>query len=83
MATQTARTGASVFVGANSVVVQGQATRPSGTVHVVDEAWRPLCGAQRVRFMFPGADPRDVSSCPECSAALNSARKKSGEESVA
>jgi hypothetical protein len=79
---QAASPAAATFVGADSVVVQGTATRPAGTVHVVDDGWRPLCGAPRVRFMFPAEDPA-TASCADCAAVADRRGKSGRRESVA
>lgn len=41
---------------------------PAGTLHLV-RGWEPLCGADRVRFLFPGRAPVAEETCPECVAA--------------
>lgn len=68
MATSGSKTAATGerYVGSDGVAVHGHAARPTGVVHVVDSAWRPECGAARVRFVFPGADTATVISCPAC-----------------
>ena len=38
---------------------------PAGTLHLV-RGWDPLCGADRVRFVFPGRAPVADETCPEC-----------------
>lgn len=37
---------------------------PAGTLHLVD-GWEPLCGGERVRFVFPGRQAAD-DTCPAC-----------------
>lgn len=44
--------------------VRGTAA-PAGTLHLV-RGWEPLCGADRVRFVFPGRAPVADQTCPEC-----------------
>jgi hypothetical protein len=58
------------YVGSDGVVVHGHAARPTGVVHIVDAGWRPECGADRVRFVFPGADAATVISCPTCATKV-------------
>jgi hypothetical protein len=38
---------------------------PAGTLHLV-EGWEPLCGGERVRFVFPGWDTPGDRTCPAC-----------------
>jgi hypothetical protein len=38
---------------------------PSGTLHLVD-GWEPLCGGERVRFVFPGRRSAGDDTCPAC-----------------
>ena len=38
---------------------------PSGTLHLVD-GWAPLCGGERVRFVFPGRQAAGDLTCPAC-----------------
>jgi len=38
---------------------------PAGTLHLV-EGWEPLCGGERVRFVFPGRHADAPETCPEC-----------------
>lgn len=44
--------------------VHGSAA-PAGPLHLVD-GWEPLCGAERVRFVFPGRAPEGDDTCPAC-----------------
>ena len=37
---------------------------PAGTTHLV-EGWQPVCGGDRVRFVFPGR-LLDAATCPDC-----------------
>jgi len=77
MATTTKKLPASnVVVGSDGVGAgPGGTAVPAGAVHAV-AGWQPLCGADRVRFVFPGRDPKTAqSSCPECAAALAPARR--------
>lgn len=66
-----ARTGIADFeVGSLSLVPAGRdgGAEPGGTLHLVD-GWEPLCGGQRVRFVFPGRVVEADKACPECTAA--------------
>ena len=38
---------------------------PAGTLHLVD-GWEPLCGGDRVRFVFPGRQVAGDRTCPAC-----------------
>src|SRR3954447_4463315 len=38
---------------------------PAGTLHLVD-GWEPLCGGERVRFVFPGRQATGDDTCPAC-----------------
>src|SRR3954454_20807118 len=38
---------------------------PAGTLHLVD-GWDPLCGGERVRFVFPGRQAPGDDTCPAC-----------------
>jgi hypothetical protein len=60
-----------LVVGSDLVTLgRGGSTAPAGTVHVVD-GWVPVCGGDRVRFVFPGRDPETVEpTCADCSAAV-------------
>jgi hypothetical protein len=42
--------------------------QPAGTLHLV-HGWEPLCGAERVRFVFPGRPVDPSAACPQCAAA--------------
>ena len=68
-----------LIVGADAVLPgPGGTTDPGGTVHVV-HGWLPLCGGDRVRFVFPGRDPQSVKpTCADCSAALASGQSTGG-----
>jgi hypothetical protein len=48
--------------------VQGPAA-PAGTAHLVD-GWQPICGGDRVRFVFPGRDVDLGTICPDCTQAV-------------
>jgi hypothetical protein len=56
-------------VGANGLVQRpGERTAPAGVTHLVD-GWQPLCGAGRVRFVFPGRSVDAVTEvCDDCRA---------------
>src|SRR3954471_17161364 len=41
---------------------------PAGTLHLVD-GWEPLCGGERVRFVFPGRQAPGDTPCPPCARA--------------
>jgi hypothetical protein len=42
---------------------------PAGTAHLV-EGWEPVCGGERVRFVFPGREVDPATTCPECTQAV-------------
>jgi hypothetical protein len=42
---------------------------PAGTTHFVD-GWEPVCGSDRVRFVFPGRGVELGATCPECVQAV-------------
>jgi hypothetical protein len=70
MATRT-RSTATLELGSISVAsggARGEAA-PSGTVHLVD-GWQPLCGGERVRFVFPGRTLDTDADCPACAAKV-------------
>lgn len=62
---------ATLHVGSRAVVsggARGEAA-PSGTVHLVD-GWEPVCGGERVRFVFPGRTLDASAGCPACAKAV-------------
>ena len=56
-------------VGSASIApaTRGQAA-PAGTLHLV-KGWQPVCGGDRVRFVFPGRDAGTDATCPACTRA--------------
>lgn len=58
-------------VGSVSIVAGGArgSAAPAGTLHLV-HGWEPLCGGERVRFVFPGRGVDASEACPECAAAV-------------
>src|SRR5438270_6656162 len=48
---------------------------PSGTVHLVD-GWDPVCGAERVRFVFPGRVSDAAADCPACAATVATSSRR-------
>jgi hypothetical protein len=65
-------------VGSTSIVpVDARGTAgPGGTLHLVD-GWEPLCGGERVRFVFPGRDVDAGAACPQCAAAATPRQRSS------
>ena len=57
-------------VGCVSIVPGGArgSAAPSGPLHLV-HGWEPLCGGERVRFIFPGRGVDVADACPDCAAA--------------
>jgi hypothetical protein len=57
-------------IGSVAIVPGGPngSAEPAGTLHLV-QGWEPLCGGERVRFVFPGRRVDKTSACPECAAA--------------
>ena len=57
-------------VGCVSIVPGGArgSAAPSGPLHLV-HGWEPLCGSERVRFVFPGRGVDAAEACPDCAAA--------------
>lgn len=45
---------------------------PAGTTHLV-EGWQPVCGGDRVRFVFPGRGV-DAATCPDCAEVAQGSR---------
>jgi len=63
-------------VGCLSLVAESRGTAvPAGTTHFVD-GWDPLCGSERVRFVFPGRGPELGATCPECVQAVAVPRQR-------
>ena len=61
-------------IGADGVAPRrGGGADPTGATHVV-HGWMPVCGAPRVRFVFPGRTPDDVTDlCRDCAASAGAA----------
>lgn len=58
-------------VGADAIVHRpGLRTAPGGLTHLV-EGWHPVCGGDRVRFVFPNRSLDEVGEvCDDCRAAV-------------
>lgn len=56
-----------IDLGSTSILPGGMhaPAAPSGTLHLVD-GWEPLCGGERVRFVFPGRQAPGEATCPAC-----------------
>ena len=56
-----------VDLGSTSIQPGGiqAAAAPAGTLHLV-AGWEPLCGGERVRFVFPGRPVPGEDTCPAC-----------------
>src|SRR5436853_439879 len=56
-------------VGSLSIVPAGSngSSAPAGTLHLV-HGWEPLCGGERVRFVFPGRRVDTAAACAKCAA---------------
>src|SRR3954470_2208044 len=56
-----------VDLGSSSIQPGGMhaPAAPAGTLHLVD-GWEPLCGGERVRFVFPGRQAAGDDTCPAC-----------------
>ena len=52
------------------VAVSRGSAGPGGTTHFVN-GWEPLCGSDRVRFVFPGQGPELSANCPDCVQAVS------------
>lgn len=64
-----------LLAGCNAVSAgRGGTAVPTGEVHLVD-GWQPVCGEDRVRFVFPGRAPESADgTCPRCVRAATPAR---------
>jgi len=56
-----------VDLGSTSIQPGGRQApaAPAGTLHLV-AGWEPLCGGERVRFVFPGRPVPGEDTCPAC-----------------
>lgn len=69
MSETTARTTA-FEVGCLTLVAESPGSAgPGGTTHFVD-GWEPVCGSERVRFVFPGRSDQLSANCPDCVQAV-------------
>ena len=59
--------GTVIYLGSTSIQPGGThaPAAPAGTLHLVD-GWDPLCGGERVRFVFPGRPAEGDVTCPDC-----------------
>jgi hypothetical protein len=57
-------------VGCLTLVPESRgAAGPADTTHFV-QGWEPVCGSQRVRFVFPGRGHELGATCPDCVHAV-------------
>ena len=57
---------APVAAAALITVVDGNVA-PSGEVHLADDSWSALCGAGRMRYLFPAIGVNtEAAMCPSC-----------------
>ena len=54
---------------------------PAGVTHFVD-GWEPLCGSERVRFIFPGRGDELGANCPDCVQAVAIPRQRTGSKAA-
>ena len=55
---------------------------PGGTTHFV-AGWEPVCGSDRVRFIFPGRGEEIGANCPDCVQAVAVPRQRTPSKSAA
>jgi hypothetical protein len=64
------KSAADLTVGSTGVAsARDGRSEPAGTSHLVD-GWDSVCGAGRMRFVFPGRAADGGATCPDCVAAV-------------